>query len=112
VEEQRVRVIADITSPAEQWARLGEGYRVEAAFVLWSSDKVLQVPASALFRDGEKWAVFVAAGGFARKRTVEVGHRNGLAAEVLSGLKEGESVIPHPDDKIVDGTPVVAKPVR
>jgi HlyD family secretion protein len=109
VEEQRVRVIADITSPAEVWQRLGEGYRVEAAFVLWQGEKVLQIPASALFRDGEKWAVFVVEGSLARKRVVEVGHRNGLAAEVLSGVKEGERVVPHPDDKIADGAQVAAK---
>lgn len=107
VEEQRVRVIADIVSPAEQWQRLGEGYRVEAAFVLWSGDRVLQIPASALFRDGEQWAVFAVSSGFARKRWVEVGRRNGLAAEVLSGLKEGELVIPHPDDKVTDNAAVV-----
>lgn len=113
VEEQRVRVIADLTSPAEKWQRLGEGYRVEAAFVLWSGERVLQIPASALFREGDQWAAFVVDQGLARKRVVETGHRNGLAAEVLSGLKDGERVIPHPDDKIHDGLAVVtvaAKP--
>lgn len=113
VEEQRVRVIADLVSPAAQWQRLGEGYRVEAAFVLWSGERVLQIPSSALFREGEKWAVFVVDGGFARKRVVEAGHRNGLVAEVLSGLREGDRVIPHPDDKIRDGLAVTlaaAKP--
>ena len=35
VEEQRVRVIVDFSSPREAWARLGDGYRVEARFVLW-----------------------------------------------------------------------------
>lgn len=109
VEEQRVRVIADITSAAEVWQRLGEGYRVEAAFVLWAGEKVLQLPASALFREGEKWAVFVLEGGFARKRTVTIGHRNGLTAEVLSGVKEGDQVVPHPDDKITDGAQVVVR---
>jgi len=107
VEEQRVRVIADLVSPAETWQRLGEGYRVEAAFVLWSAEKVLQIPASALFRAVDHWAVFVVEGPLVRQRRVEVGHRNGLAAEILSGLKEGESVIPHPDDKVKEGAEVV-----
>ena len=35
VEEQRVNVIADFTSPKELWQRLGDGYRVEARFVVW-----------------------------------------------------------------------------
>lgn len=103
VEEQRVLVIADITSPTEQWQRLGDSYRVEASFILWEGDSVLQVPASALFRHRDGWAVFVAANGRARLQPVQVGHRNGLAAEIISPLKEGELVILHPDDSLADG---------
>ncbi|MBS1246907.1 MAG: Secretion protein HlyD, partial [Proteobacteria bacterium] len=58
VEEQRVRIIADITTPTDTWSRLGDGYRVEADFILWQGEDVLQVPASALFRHGDGWAVF------------------------------------------------------
>ena len=42
----------------------------------------------------------------ARLQTLEVGQRNGLTAEIISGLKENERVIAHPDDSIKDGTPV------
>ena len=56
VEEQRVLVISDFTSPAGQWQRLGDGYRVEARFILWHEENVLQVPASSLFRYGNGWA--------------------------------------------------------
>ena len=63
VEEQRVLVICDITSPYAEWQALGDGYRVEAEFVLWEAAEVLQVPASALFRTGADWAVFRVAGG-------------------------------------------------
>jgi HlyD family secretion protein len=100
VEEQRVRVIADITSPEEEWRRLGDGYRVEASFVVWKADDVLQVPASALFRHNGAWAVFIKDGDRARRREVKVGQRNGLAAQILDGLKEGEEVVRHPDDTI------------
>jgi HlyD family secretion protein len=103
VEEQRVLVIADITSPTEQWQRLGDGYRVEASFILWEGDSVLQVPESALFRHRDGWAVFMAANGRARLQPVQVGHRSGLAAEIISPLKEGELVILHPDDSLADG---------
>lgn len=103
VEEQRVWVIVDITSPTEQWQRLGDGYRVEASFILWEGDSVLQVPASALFRYQEQWAVFVAANGRAQLQPVQVGHRSGLAAEIISPLKQGELVILHPDDSLADG---------
>jgi HlyD family secretion protein len=103
VEEQRVLVIADIISPTEQWQRLGDGYRVEASFILWEGDSVPQVPASALFRHRDGWAVFMAANGRARLQPVQVGHRSGLAAEIISPLKEGELVILHPDDSLADG---------
>ena len=106
VEEQRVLVIADITSPPEQWARLGDGYRVEARFILWEGEDVLQIPSSTLFRHGEGWAVFAVEDGMAERRSAEMGHRNGLITEVLSGLEEGDMLITHPDDAIDDGVEV------
>lgn len=104
VEEQRVLVIADITSPPEVWRALGDAYRLEAHFVVWEGQDVLQVPTSALFRDGIDWAVFVEEKGRARKRLIKVGQRNGLTAEITSGLKEKEKVIAHPDDAISEGS--------
>ncbi|MCW5978058.1 MAG: efflux RND transporter periplasmic adaptor subunit [Bryobacteraceae bacterium] len=106
VEEQRVLVIADIVSPPELWQRLGDQYRVEARFILWESQDVLRIPASALFRFEDGWAVFVVENGVARRRRVEIGRRSGLTAEVLGGLEPGEQVIPHPDDRLTDGLTV------
>jgi HlyD family secretion protein len=106
IEEQRVLVIADITSPPETWRRLGDGYRVEARFIVWEGDDVLQVPASALFRHQDGWAVFIYRNGRAHRRQVEVGHRGGLRAEVLSGLEERVAVIVHPDRSVEDGSRV------
>ncbi len=106
VEEQRVRVIVDFASPREAWQRLGDGYRVEARFVLWEGDDVLQLPTSALFRQGEGWAVFAVERGRARLTPVETGQRAGLATQILSGLAAGARVVSHPDDKIDDGTRV------
>lgn len=103
VEEQRVLIISDILSPAAEWASLGDGYRVEARFILWEGDDVLQVPASALFRHGEGWAAFVRDGDRARLRPVSVGRRNALRAEVRDGLEEGDRVVIHPDDALSDG---------
>ena len=106
VEEQRVLVIADITSPVETWGKLGDGYRVEASFILWEGNGVLQIPSSALFRYAEGWAVFIIQDGMAELRQVEIGNRSGLAAEILSGLVEGENVITHPGDNVEDGSRV------
>jgi HlyD family secretion protein len=105
VEEQRVLVISDIISSQDIWGRLGDGYRVEASFVIWEGD-VLQTPANSLFRVDGDWAVFVMEGGDAHRRMVKIDHRNGLMAEIVSGLSEGEEVITHPDSSIEDGTPV------
>jgi len=40
---------------------------------------------------------------------VEVGKRNGLAAQILNGLQEGDTVIVHPGDDIEDGKKVNAR---
>lgn len=109
VEEQRVWVIVAFTSPREQWQRLGDGYRVEASFILWESGDILQIPASALFRDGSGWATFAVEQGTAVKRRVEIGQRNGLSAQVVSGINAGEQVIVHPDDRVWEGVRVVAR---
>ena len=106
VEEQRVWVVADLRSPVEAWSRLGDGYRVEASFVVWQGERVLQIPASALFRQGEGWAAFVIDNGQARRRAVEIGQRGGLTVEIRSGLAEGERVVTHPDDALREGAAV------
>lgn len=109
VEEQRVRVILDLTSAREHWAALGDGYRVEVEFVLRDAAQVLQVPSSALFRDAGGWAVFVARAGRAQRVPVQIGARGGLATEVLAGLAPGDFVVAHPDDRIEDGVRVRAQ---
>jgi HlyD family secretion protein len=103
VEEQRVWVIADLTSPRDMWLTLGDGYRVEANFILWEAGDVLQLPANALFRHADGWAVFSVENGRARRREIETGQRNGLVAEVLAGLDAGARIILHPNDLIEDG---------
>ncbi|MFA5080944.1 MAG: efflux RND transporter periplasmic adaptor subunit [Hydrogenophilaceae bacterium] len=109
VEEQRVRVIADLTSPPELWRRLADGYRVEASFVIWEGKDVLLVPTSALFRQGQGWALYVVDNGRARLRSVRIGQRNGMSAQVVDGLKEGDRVIARPDDRIKDNVRVKAE---
>ena len=104
IEEQRVNVVIDITSPRERWDRLGHGYRVEPRIVLWESADVLRVPLSALFRQGDQWAVFVERDGRAELRAVEIGQGTGLQAEVRAGLAAGDRVVLHPADRVVAGS--------
>lgn len=116
VEEQRVNVIADFVDDP---GPLGDGYRVEARLVVWESDDVLRAPASALFRitpapgqnrqNEQSWGVFVVETGQARQRQIEVGHRTAFDAQILQGLKEGEAVILHPNNQVVDGAKVITQ---
>ncbi|QSP93562.1 HlyD family efflux transporter periplasmic adaptor subunit [Marinobacter salinisoli] len=103
VKEQRVQVVADIVSPAEHWDTLGDGYRVDATFVLWSADKVLQVPASSVFYADEGTYVFRADDATARLVPVTVGKSNGLHTVIEEGLGEGNLVIRHPDRQLEHG---------
>jgi len=106
VEEQRVLVIVDIDSAPELWERLGDGYRVETAFILWEEPEVLQIPTSAMFRDSDGWAVYVVSQNRAELRKVEPGQRGGIYTQVLSGLEEGEQIINHPGDNLEVGSRV------
>lgn len=106
VEERRVRVLANITSPAELYAGLGAGYRVLARFIVWENGSVLQVPSAALFRHDDGWAAFVVDGGVARLQTVDVGVQAGLATQVTGGLRAGDVVIVHPANNVADGVRV------
>jgi HlyD family secretion protein len=110
VEEQRVNVIIDFLDPPEKRSRLGDAYRVEARIVIWSADDVLKVPAGALFREGDDWAVYVVEDGRAQLRRVQVGRGNGLESEITAGLAEGDVVVLHPGDKVRPGGAVAPLP--
>lgn len=103
VEEQRVRVILDPDGDPERWSKLGDGFRVEVAFVTWRRDDALRVPAAALFRRQGEWFVFVEDAGRARERRVAIGRRGPDFAEVQAGLAVGERVVVFPDERLHDG---------
>jgi HlyD family secretion protein len=109
VEEQRVNVIVDLLDPPAQRESLGDAFRVEARIVVAQASDVLKTPTSALFRVGDKWAVFRVDDGVARQQIVKLGLQNGLEAEVIEGLAEGDLVVTHPGDNIVDGAQVVSR---
>jgi HlyD family secretion protein len=109
IEEQRVNVIIDLDEPLERRAALGDGYRVEAAIVVWQSPDVVQVPASALFRAAGSWSVFLWDDGRARLHPVEPGRHSGVRAQIVGGLAGGETVIVHPGDAVADGVRVTQR---
>jgi len=109
VEEQRVNVLVDFEQPPDTSESLGDGYRVEVRITVWSKDDVVKVPTSSLFRNETKWAVFKVAGGVAQLQEVEIGQRNGLEAEVLSGLAVGDEIVVYPGDAVRNGVKVVSR---
>jgi HlyD family secretion protein len=108
VEEQRVNAVIDFTD--RHAARgIGDGYAVDVRIVTADVPDALHVPAGALFRDGEAWAVYVLEDGRARLRTVRPGLRAAFDVQCVDGLAEGEQVIVYPGDRVADGARVVAR---
>jgi HlyD family secretion protein len=107
LEEQRVHVVLDLAEapPPE----LGHDYRVNVAIVVREDKDALRVPATALFRHRDRWAVFAVERGRARLVSVEIGVSDGTRTAVTSGLAEGAIVIAQPGDSIEGGTRVAPR---
>lgn len=112
VQEQRTRVILELTSPRADWTALGDAWRVETEFITRQEENAVQVPASALFRTAATeggagstggWALYVVENGRARLTPVRIGLRSDAAAQILEGAAPGQTVILQPDDRIHDG---------
>jgi len=112
VEEQRVNVLIDITSPAALWTALGDGFRVGVRVVTRSEEHALRVPVSAVFPLPEGGlAVFRVDAGRARRVPVQVGARNGSEAWVTRGLDAGATVVVYPPAALADGMRVAPRKV-
>ncbi|MCG8416983.1 MAG: HlyD family efflux transporter periplasmic adaptor subunit [Proteobacteria bacterium] len=109
VEEQRVNVIVDIDDPREQWSALGDGYRVEVAIEVWNSDDVLSVPASSVFRQGDRWAVYRVDNAMTHLTPVKIGRRNERRVQIVEGLDSGTQVVLHPSDQVTHGVEVISR---
>ncbi len=113
IEEQRVNVIIDILSPPQEWAALGDAYRVGVRIVTRDVAGALRIPVSAVFPlpkstpgAAANAAVFVADAGRARLQAVTVGARNDGEAWIQSGLTAGARVIVYPPATIGDGSAI------
>jgi len=109
VEEQRVNAVIQFTGPRDSRLRLGHGYRVEVRIVIWESNDALIIPSNALFRDGEDWAVFKVVDGKAQQSRVTIGHDNGIKAQIIEGLSEGDRIILYPSAGITNGAKVAQR---
>ncbi|MDC8774444.1 efflux RND transporter periplasmic adaptor subunit [Roseateles albus] len=110
VEEQRVRVIVELSEPLARRERLGDGYRVALKIITRSQPEVLQVPVSAVFPlpggGPEQRALFVIDGGRARLTEVELEARNDRVAWLRKGPPVGSAVIVYPSPAVKDGARV------
>ena len=109
IEEQRVNVVVEMTDPPARRQSLAHGYGVDARIILWEAPDALTVPLTALFRDGEAWAVFKVVDGRAHVQPIQIGHRSDLDVEVRGGLAVGDTIIRYPNDHIEDGGRVTAR---
>lgn len=107
VEEQRIHAV--VVPAGAGWQRLGDGFAVDARIVVSERADALLVPAAALFRDQDRWAVFVVEGGRARLRRIALAESMAEHAAVAEGLRAGERVVLHPSDRVVDGGRVAVR---
>jgi RND family efflux transporter MFP subunit len=74
---------------------------------------VVLVPTAAIVHEGEEASVFVLMGDKAQRRTVKVGLVDAEHAEIVSGVKSGETVITSNQNGLPDGAKVtVTKPAE
>lgn len=81
-----------VAIPNEE-GKIKVGMMADVSLPTETVEGVLTVDFNALTHKNDKYFVYVADGDKAVKRDVEVGITDGLTAEILSGLKEGDKVI-------------------
>ena len=123
VEEQRVNVVVDITSPRADWQGLGDAYRVGIFIRTVAQTQALQVPLSAVFplpssapatshEATSAWGVFVLENGHVKQRSLHIQARSNTHAWVSDGLKPGEQVVVYPPGNLREGARVKLRLVR
>jgi HlyD family secretion protein len=100
VEEQRVPVVLDVLGPPRG---LGHDFRVTVSIAVWQGQQVLTVPATALFRAGDRWAVFTVRDGRMQTTLVSPGRSDGTRTAIDRGLADGQEVVIQPSDRLRDG---------
>ncbi len=86
---------------------LQPGTFAKASFIVDNKPDVLTIPQKALLSEEGIYSVFVVENDTAYARTVDVGIKNGVNAEITSGLKAGEEVVQLGQNFLSDGYPIV-----
>jgi HlyD family secretion protein len=103
VEQQRVRTIIEFDNSE---IGLRPGTSVDVKIITAEKENTLAIPDRALFRSEGQWAVFCLEGNTVELRTVEVGLRNDDWAEIISGVKEGATIVAELKNELVNGSRV------
>jgi HlyD family secretion protein len=103
IEEQRVNVLIDVTSPPQAWRAMGDGFRVTARIITARADQATLVPVGALFPHGDGMGVYKLDGRRARLVPVKVVARNASEASVQDSLAVGDKVVIYPPAALADG---------
>jgi membrane fusion protein (multidrug efflux system) len=117
----QVRYVAPAADPATRTVRLKARLRNEnlalkpglfaqVELVLSREAASLVVPEQAVVPRGEKFFVYVADGGIARRREVRLGQRLPGRVEIVEGLEGGETVITAGLQRVSDGAAVQVRP--
>ncbi len=105
IQQQRVRTIIAFDNTE---LNLRPGTSVDVKIITAEHPQALAVPERATFRHNGGWAVFTVRSGRAQLTPVTAGLRNDDWAEILSGVKPGDTVIAEPKNHLADGTRVTA----
>jgi len=97
--QKRVTVEVEILPDVE--LRLGSD--VDLAIIVAKKKDVLRIPIGSRFQIEGNSYVYVAEGGRARLREIEIGLEGDDYVEIVSGLSDGETVILSPGNDIDDG---------
>lgn len=109
VEEQRVNAIVELISPEQDWATLGDRFRVECHIVYNHLSDQLLVPTAAVFQQQSEWATFKLVKGKAVRTAISLKERGPVHSVVESGLSEGDKIILYPGDRIREGVKIEAR---
>lgn len=86
---------------------LRPGMFARVKILLKKRSDVLLIPVKAVLDKGRDKVGFIAKDNLAQKRTIHLGLSDGVNAEVVSGVKEGEKIIVKGNIGITQGTPIV-----
>ena len=106
VNQKRIKITIEPSKPLPQ---MKQGYEVDVRIVTEKKSKAVKVPLSTVFDNGGKSCVFVVNDGKTVLRTVKKGIEDQDSAEILDGLKKGETVLSEPDVSIKEGMKIKPK---